>query len=47
MNREDALKASDEALKELAEALRQGKSEKLVDYLALMARFAYPTSVVE
>ncbi len=39
MNREDALKASDEALKELAEALRQGKSEKLVEYLALMSRF--------
>lgn len=39
MNREDALKASDEALKELAEALRQGKSEKLVEYLALLSRF--------
>lgn len=39
MNREDALKASDDALKELADALRQGKSEKLVEYLGLMSRF--------
>lgn len=39
MNREDALKKSDDALKELAEALRNGKSDKLVEYLGFMSRF--------
>ncbi len=39
MNREDALKKSDDALKELAEALRNGKSDKLVEYLGMMSRF--------
>ncbi|MEQ1829926.1 MAG: ArdC-like ssDNA-binding domain-containing protein [Pirellula sp.] len=39
MNRDEALKTSDDALKELAEALRQGKSEKLVEYLGMMSKF--------
>lgn len=39
MNREDALKKSDDALKDLAEALRAGKSETLVEYLDMMSRF--------
>ena len=39
MNRDEALKRSDDALKELAEALRQGKSDKLVEYLGMMSRF--------
>lgn len=39
MNREEALKQSDEALKELAQSLSQGMSDKLLNYLAAMARF--------
>ena len=39
MNRDEALKKSDDALKELAEALKQGKSEKLVEYLGMLSRF--------
>ena len=39
MNREDALKKSDEALQELAEALKQGKSESLIRYLDMMSSF--------
>jgi hypothetical protein len=39
MNREEALKKSDDALKELAEALKQGKSEKLLEYLGMLSRF--------
>lgn len=39
MDREEALKKSDEALAELAESLRNGASEKLLDYLAAMSRF--------
>jgi antirestriction protein ArdC len=39
MNREDALKQSEQALEKLAEALAQGKSESLVRYLDLLARF--------
>lgn len=39
MNRDEALKASDDALKELAHALKQGKSETLVKYLDTMSRF--------
>ncbi|MCI0332156.1 MAG: ssDNA-binding domain-containing protein, partial [Planctomycetes bacterium] len=39
MNREDALKQSEQALEELAEALAQGKSEALVRYLELLSRF--------
>ena len=39
MNREEALKKSEEALHELAAALRQGKSESLVQYLDVMSQF--------
>lgn len=39
MNREEALKQSDEALTELAQALQQGKSETLMKYLDTMSRF--------
>ena len=39
MNRDDALKKSDEALKELAAALQAGKSETLIQYLDLVGRF--------
>lgn len=39
MDREDALKKSDDALKELASSLKQGKSEKLLEYLGMMSRF--------
>ena len=39
MNRDEALKQSDEALKELAQSLSQGMSDKLLNYLAAMARF--------
>ncbi len=39
MNREEALKASDDALKELAQTLKEGKSETLVKYLDTMSRF--------
>lgn len=39
MNREEALKKSEEALQELATALRQGKSETLVQYLDMLSRF--------
>lgn len=39
MDREEALKKSDDALHELAEALRHGASDKLLEYLATMARF--------
>ena len=39
MNRDEALKQSDDALKELAQSLSQGMSDKLMNYLAAMARF--------
>lgn len=39
MNREEAIQRSDDALKDLAEALKQGKSETLVRYLDTMSRF--------
>ncbi len=39
MNRDEALKKSDDALKELAQTLQQGKSEKLLEYLGMMSRF--------
>ncbi len=39
MNRDEALKKSDDALKELAEALRQGKSDILVEYLGMLSKF--------
>jgi hypothetical protein len=39
MNREEALKKSDEALNELTEALKQGKSDKLLEYLGMLSRF--------
>lgn len=39
MNREDALKQSDDALRELVKALEQGRSETLVRYLDTMSRF--------
>jgi len=39
MDRDEALKTSDEALKELSSALQQGKSEKLLEYLGMMSRF--------
>jgi antirestriction protein ArdC len=39
INRDEALKRSDEALMELAEALKQGSSEALVKYLDTLSRF--------
>lgn len=39
MNRDEALKMSDDALKELAQALKDGKSEKLMEYLGMLSRF--------
>lgn len=39
MNREEALKKSDEALQELAAALRKGRSETLVKYLDMVSQF--------
>ncbi len=39
MNREEALKKSEEALQELAAALRQGKSETLLSYLDTVSQF--------
>ena len=39
MNRDEALKRSDDALNDLAEALKQGKSESLVRYLDMLSRF--------
>ncbi len=39
MNREDALKMSDNALQDLAQALKEGKSDKLVEYLGMLSRF--------
>lgn len=39
MDREEALKRSDDALAELAEALKSGKSEKLLEYLGMLAKF--------
>ena len=39
MNREEALKMSDDALQELAQALKDGKSEKLLEYLGMLSRF--------
>jgi len=39
MKREDAMQMSDDALKELAESLKQGHSEQLVQYLTTMSRF--------
>lgn len=39
MKREEALKVSETALKELAQALRNGKSEALVRYLDTMSQF--------
>ena len=39
MNRDEALKASDDALKELVSALQQGRSETLVKYLDMMSTF--------
>jgi antirestriction protein ArdC len=39
MNRDEAMKKSDESLKELVESLKQGFSEKLLDYLGTMSKF--------
>ena len=39
MKRDEALQHCDAALQELADSLRQGKSQSLLRYLALMARF--------
>lgn len=39
MNRNEALKKSDEALQELAAALASGKSEMLIKYLEMVSRF--------
>ena len=39
MNRDEALKKSDAALKELAEALQNGRSDELVKYLDFCSRF--------
>jgi antirestriction protein ArdC len=39
MNREEAVKRSEEALDQLAQALEQGKSDTLVKYLETLSRF--------
>ena len=39
MTREEALAQTDQSLQELISALEQGKSEKLLEYLAFQARF--------
>lgn len=39
MNRDEALKMSDDALLELAQALKQGRSEKLLEYLEMLSKF--------
>ena len=39
MKRDEALQASDEALRELVDQLRQGKSEQLVRYLDMLSLF--------
>jgi len=39
MDREEALKKSDDALQELANALKQGKSDKLLEYLGMLSKF--------
>ena len=39
MNRDEALKMSDDALQELAQALKDGKSERLLEYLGMLSRF--------
>jgi hypothetical protein len=39
MDREEALRVSDEALQSLSAALKEGKSEQLTKYLDTMARF--------
>jgi len=39
MDREEALKKSDDALQDLANALKQGKSDKLLEYLGMLSRF--------
>lgn len=39
MNRDEALKKSDEALHELANALKQGKSDTLLKYLDTLSKF--------
>jgi len=39
MNRDEALKKSDDALQELAHTLQQGKSEQLLEYLGMLSRF--------
>ena len=39
MNRDEALKMSDDALNELAQALKEGKSDKLLEYLGMLSRF--------
>ncbi len=39
MNRDEATKKSDDAIKELVESLKQGYSDKLIEYLGTMARF--------
>ncbi|MCA9191069.1 MAG: hypothetical protein KDB03_04890, partial [Planctomycetales bacterium] len=39
MNREEALSKSESAIKELAQALSQGKSEVLCNYLDAMCKF--------
>lgn len=39
MNRDEAMKKSDHALKELVESLKQGYSKKLLEYLGTMSRF--------
>ncbi len=39
MNRDEVLKKSDDALQELAQALKQGKSDTLLQYLDTLSRF--------
>ena len=39
VNKEEAMKRSDDALHELAEALKQGKSDTLLKYLDMLGRF--------
>lgn len=39
MNREEAQQVSSQAIDELVQALEQGKSEKLLEYLAMLSKF--------
>jgi hypothetical protein len=39
MNREEATKLSEQTISQLAESLEQGKSDAMVNYLAMLAKF--------